>query len=797
MRKINYFKKTVIFLSLTVFLLTGSCYLGTDVETLRETVINNSVNMEMVWVPGGNFQLGKFLGTGGGSDETPVSNITLSGFYIGKFEVTQEQYQKVMGSNPSYFHGGGGREPAAGDVQGKRPVEMVNWYETLVFCNLLSIREGLTPAYRINGSTNPSDWGTVPASMNAVWNAVQIVPGSTGYRLPTGAQWEYAAKGGNGSPGSFSYSGSSNSYDVAWYGDNSGGITHEVGKKASNVLGIFDMNGNVHELCWDWFDDYTESAKIDPPGPDSGNHRTIRGGGWTYGAVTTVYRFHLDPFHKVNDVGFRVVRPGNLLTGNVSISGTAQKGNELTAVTTSLTGSGIITYQWMRDGTVIQGANSNKYTLQNSDIGSAITVIVTRSDRTGFVTSSPTADVTGVLEIKVLISGYPDDIEHFKSMLNNFVDDNPQIILDIEEVNPDQYESKVMVYAESENLPDVIYVLPSYYNATYLQQNELLVDLAPFIEKDYPISPYSQIIFNESFQSSGYLSMIPRSIVTTHVFYVNKEVLDDVGLQPAVSYSDLVSQVPILKAAGYETIIMPLKDDWVMQSCLFSMVTGRFFGANWAQSILSGNLQFLNVEFIKALEFIKQMYDDGVISRDMLDMSYEDSTEAFAANSQSAYYIDGDWRSGDFKQNNFMATVFPDIDITGVKLNNSSSAVLGPGWAMGKSNTRSSSLEDASWELIKYLTGKDVQEFELTNGHITVPVRTDININSLQLEPMQKLVAGILGKYETTTVVIDSVFASDVHGVINNVLRQIGLELMTPTDAAQAIQNAYDEWKKK
>jgi formylglycine-generating enzyme required for sulfatase activity len=270
------------------------------------TVYHLTIVIEMVYVPGGSFEMGKNLGTGGGSDETPVHTVTLSGFYMGKYEVTQAQYQAVMGSNPSGFSS----DPASGDVQGNRPVEAVSWYDAIVFCNKLSMTEGLTPAYRISGSTNPADWGDVPTSSNSTWDAAELVSESTGYRLPTEAQWEYAAKGGNGTPGNYTYSGSNNLNDVGWSNVNSNMMTHEVGKKTANGLGIYDMSGNVWEWCWDWYGDYSSGAQNNPAGPASGTNRVIRGGSWAHGDqyLRSALRSYVYPSRRIDYLGFRLVR---------------------------------------------------------------------------------------------------------------------------------------------------------------------------------------------------------------------------------------------------------------------------------------------------------------------------------------------------------------------------------------------------------------------------------------------------------------------------------------------------------
>jgi uncharacterized repeat protein (TIGR02543 family) len=239
---------------------------------------------EMVYVPGGSFQMGDTAG-GGYVWELPVHTVTMTGFYMGKYEVTQAQYQSVMGTNPSELNGY--------TDSPNRPVERVSWYDAVEFCNKLSEREGLQPVYTITSATVTVNWS------------------NNGYRLPTEAQWEYAAKGGNDSPGNYTYAGSNNPDEVAWYWENSGG-THEVGTKVPNGLGIYDMSGNVEEWCWDWYEDYPSEAQTNPTGASSwSGGRVLRGGGWDKSAqsVRSANRGSYAPSGRNNDLGFRLVRP--------------------------------------------------------------------------------------------------------------------------------------------------------------------------------------------------------------------------------------------------------------------------------------------------------------------------------------------------------------------------------------------------------------------------------------------------------------------------------------------------------
>ncbi len=232
----------------------------------------------MVLVPAGTYMMGS---NNGDSDEKPVHQVTISkAYYMGKYEVTQAEWVKIMGHNPSNWKGD------------TLPVESVSWNEAVEYCNKRSLAEGLMPCYSSNGSTIYCNFS------------------ANGYRLPTEAEWEWAARGGGKDLLHYDYSGSNNVGTVAWYTDNSGGRTHPVGQKQGNSLGLYDMSGNVWEWCWDWYGGYSGSNQTDPAGAASGTSRVIRGGSWRYSAanVRSVGRDFNTPGYRYNFLGFRVAR---------------------------------------------------------------------------------------------------------------------------------------------------------------------------------------------------------------------------------------------------------------------------------------------------------------------------------------------------------------------------------------------------------------------------------------------------------------------------------------------------------
>ena len=220
---------------------------------------------EVIFVQGGTFN----MGSNTQDDEKPIHSVTVNSFSIGKYPVTVGQYKKFCEATGRQMP-----EAPSWGWNNSHPMVMVNYNDAVSYCNWLGEEYG------------------------------------GDYRLPTEAEWEYAARGGNKS-NSYTYSGSNDLESVGWFSDNAGGQTNRVGRKKPNELGIYDMSGNVCEWCRDWYSDsyYATSPKDNPKGPPTGEYRILRGGGWTDTAeyCRFAFRHFNSPGYRDNDYGFRVV----------------------------------------------------------------------------------------------------------------------------------------------------------------------------------------------------------------------------------------------------------------------------------------------------------------------------------------------------------------------------------------------------------------------------------------------------------------------------------------------------------
>ena len=270
-------KKPVLIIFVCILFIFG-CMKKPNMVSVGPVLPEIDFELDMVLVQSGSFTMGNSNGIYE-LNELPLHNVTVSNFFISKFEITQEQYGQVKSYDSSFFK------------YDTYPVEQVTWYEAVSFCNKLSLIENLEPCYNLK---------TWDCNFN-----------KNGYRLPTEAEWEFAARGGTQSE-DYKYSGGDNLNDIAWYILNSGEQPHVIGTKQPNELGLHDMTGNVWEWCWDRYDSeyYSTSPENDPKGPVGPLVRVFRGGSWQndVNKLRLSQRSFYKPDSKLLSLGFRVAR---------------------------------------------------------------------------------------------------------------------------------------------------------------------------------------------------------------------------------------------------------------------------------------------------------------------------------------------------------------------------------------------------------------------------------------------------------------------------------------------------------
>jgi raffinose/stachyose/melibiose transport system substrate-binding protein len=391
----------------------------------------------------------------------------------------------------------------------------------------------------------------------------------------------------------------------------------------------------------------------------------------------------------------------------------------------------------------------------------------------------------------------PTAAEELARVWDAFGEANPHIAIIREDRYGESYHDRVDACMREGNVPEVIFAWPGGRSAP-LHAGGFLKDLSALAARDKLGERYAPAALDGTLQAAGAVGILPRSLSSTHVFYIDAAVLADAGLSPARTYEELKAQVPLLRAKGYETVILGNADGWVMQRCLFSLVAGRFCGPGWEQRILSGEGRFTDADFGAALEFIRSLYVDGVVARSTLLIDYRDALGRFLEH-RAAYLVDGDGRLGEFlalspeRQGDIRLALFPEIDGTALGL--SSSLIPGPGWGISAAIPEGSAEERAAWRLVQWLSGRETQAWLLESGGITTPSRVDLDEAALGLEPLRAAAAALVRDYGTGTAAIDQVFPAEVCGAINDGLQELGMGTKTSGDAARMVQDAFDAWR--
>jgi len=394
-------------------------------------------------------------------------------------------------------------------------------------------------------------------------------------------------------------------------------------------------------------------------------------------------------------------------------------------------------------------------------------------------------------------AGYQEDVAIWKK----FQADNPDIILNMEVLFNEPYHQKLQAYAAAGTLPDVFYVWPGARSAV-IHEKKLAKDLTKLLGADY-LKDFSGAATNPNNQLGKYLVELPQSFTYTSVMYVNKKLLADNGFALPKTYDDLKRMVPKLKAKGINVVMLPNKDGWPMQSCLFSTVLGRVAGDKFVDSIKAGKAKFTDKPFVEALTVISNLYKDGIIAREDNQVGYGEAPGLFVSG-KAAIYIDGDWRAGAYitdkasgkalispaaQANDFALLPFPAIP--GEVNPGVLSAVAGTGWAISGSLPAGSAKEKAAVRLVKYLYSPEVQAIRYSTGAY-VPTRKNVKAN---VEPLVAKVPVFYADNPDTCYVFDGEFDPAVYNVLNDGLIGIGLGTSTPEKVAGEIQKAYETWK--
>jgi raffinose/stachyose/melibiose transport system substrate-binding protein len=385
-----------------------------------------------------------------------------------------------------------------------------------------------------------------------------------------------------------------------------------------------------------------------------------------------------------------------------------------------------------------------------------------------------------------------------------FQADNPDIDLQKEELFSEPFHQKMQAYIAAGTLPDVFYMWPSG-RSEIIYEKHLAKDLSKLLGPDFlknfvPTATNPKALGDSIVPASQYQAIIPQSFTITTAVYINTKLLKDNGFVPPKSYADLKKMVPKLKAKGIAVMMLPDKDLWPAQSCLFSTINGRLLGDAFIDQVKAGQAKFTDKAFVDALKFYQGLFKDGIIAPEDMNVGYSEGAGLFASG-KAAMYIDGDWRTGAYitdKSSN-TALIDPkaqasDFDIInfpaipGEKNHGTVSGVAGVGYGIADSLPSGSAKEKAAVRLVKYLYSPEVQKIRYEQGAY-IPTLKGVTGN---VEPIITKMAAYKNSIAKTTYVLDGSLDPSVFNVLNNGLQGLGLGTANPAKVAADMQAAMD-----
>ncbi len=396
-------------------------------------------------------------------------------------------------------------------------------------------------------------------------------------------------------------------------------------------------------------------------------------------------------------------------------------------------------------------------------------------------------------------AGYAEDMEFFEK----FKTANPDIDLQMEILFSQAYHEKLGAYIAAGQVPDVMYMWPTSRDSSLLLHDKKLVkDLRTVLSKEF-LANFVAPALDVKQQSSNQLSELPQSFTYTTTMYTNKKLLEDNKIAIPTTYAQMKAMVGKLRIKGVQTLLLPNGDQWPAQSCMFSTISGRLLGDAWTDQVKQGKVKFTDAAYVNALTFFRNMYTDGVMNWQNVQMGYGDGPGIFASG-KAAFFVDGDWRVGAYltdkttgkalidpaaQATDFALLNFPAIP--GEKFPGTVSAIAGVGLGISSAIPKGSDKEKAAVKLLEWYYGPEMQQMKLETGAF-IPTRK--GVTSEKLEPLTIMLPKYYGTIKSTCYVIDGVLDPSVFNVLNAGLQALGLGAKTPAAVAAEMQKPMNEW---